>query len=316
MPHAQGRPYLFYSSYRLTVLDVAPGYPRRIALVHRREPKQREGYLVVCPSQPEYIWRLVCGSLQFQCSAAKQLSTALGRTTRKTQDGRYYPPPIPARCQRRLPHQNSARLGSDLWIRVCRQPTSYQSRYLGQFSKPTGTLAEKSIDHSYQDDRGRTPLIYSVSKRLTSLTKVLLDHTSPHVDLRDTEGRTALWNATQHGNKDAMQLLLESGSDVHAADIYGVTTLNKSIVEGNLSTFQALLRYLGHSLSALALNGNGGFRDNQPSLCLAGSRGNSDIVPLLLSHALDVNMTNGEGQTPLHLAVEHGHQRVVKVLLN
>jgi ankyrin repeat protein len=44
--------------------------------------------------------------------------------------------------------------------------------------------------------------------------------------------------------------------------------------------------------------------------------GKAEIAKLLLDHGLDVNVTDGEGRTPLHLAAAKGHDRVVRLLLN
>jgi ankyrin repeat protein len=49
---------------------------------------------------------------------------------------------------------------------------------------------------------------------------MLLGHLSPHADLRDYAGRTALWHAVRRGNEDIIQLFLDNGagrSDKHVS---------------------------------------------------------------------------------------------------
>jgi ankyrin repeat protein len=46
------------------------------------------------------------------------------------------------------------------------------------------------------------------------------------------------------GDEDLVQLLLDSGSDIHVRDIEDVTPLHLSIRQANVSMVQKLLRYL------------------------------------------------------------------------
>jgi len=52
------------------------------------------------------------------------------------------------------------------------------------------------------------------------------------------------------------------------------------------------------------------------SLHLASSRGEAEIVSLLLENGAEVNVKNKFGWTPLQLAASGGHLEVVRLLLN
>jgi ankyrin repeat protein len=177
-------------------------------------------------------------------------------------------------------------------------------------------LGEKDLDLSCQDVNGFSPLIYSTFTAPTALTKTLLSHPRSYVNVRDNEGRTALWYAVELKNRDSVRLLLKNGADPEAQDIEGVSPLRKSIEKGGLSTLQMLLSYSRQGHSTLLHDANHGVGGEQSLLCLAAYRGKDRMVQHLLDHGWDVNEVDPARRTPLHLAVEEGHRRVVEVLLS
>ncbi|KAB8067207.1 ankyrin repeat-containing domain protein [Aspergillus leporis] len=161
-------------------------------------------------------------------------------------------------------------------------------------------LADEHIDLACEDNHGRTPLIYAASKNLVSLVRILLAQPGVHVNTLEDDDRTVLWHAASHGNEEMVELLLQNGGDITAADIFGKTPLHQAIEKGHASIVKMLLsRYVC-----------------QPLLCIAARTGNAEIAKSLLDHGLDVNITDAEGRTPLHLAAAKGHDRVVQLLLN
>jgi ankyrin repeat protein len=177
-------------------------------------------------------------------------------------------------------------------------------------------LADDRLDLAWPDDLGHTPLIYSVLKGQPVLTKMLLGHPEPYVGSRDSDNRTALWHAVQQGDEDLVQLLLDSGSDIYARDIDGLTPLLLSIRQVNVSMVQKLMRYSRRDHLTATPGVNHGISTERPPLCLATKQKSEDIVRLLLDHDWNVNEVDAEGRTPLHLAAENGNRSIVQVLLN
>jgi hypothetical protein len=111
---------------------------------------------------------------------------------------------------------------------------------------------------------------------------MLLGHANSYVDIRDPDNWTALWHAVHQGDEDLVQLLLDSGSDIHGSDMEDVTPLYLSIGQANVSMVQTLLRYSRRDRSTPTPGANPRINNEPPPLCLATSQGSEDIVRLLL----------------------------------
>ena len=149
---------------------------------------------------------------------------------------------------------------------------------------------------------------------------------------------TPLMVAIHSQNLDAVQFILENGGGVNDADAFGNTPLHKVVVVGNIPILQTLLEHganknaqnqngttplisaaknqLGTVLRILLTHGasvevtdHGGYT----ALCYAAWRGLD--VNVLLEYNANVNVRSLFGFTPLLLAVEEGHKRVILELI-
>jgi ankyrin repeat protein len=132
-------------------------------------------------------------------------------------------------------------------------------------------LTNNRLHLSWRDDLGCTPLIYSMLKGQTVLTKMLLGHPQAHVDIQDADNQTALWHAVHQGDEELIQLLLNGSSDINARDIEGVTPLYVSIRQENMSLVQKMLSHLHRDHSTAIPGVNYGINTKPPPLCLATS---------------------------------------------
>jgi uncharacterized protein len=139
---------------------------------------------------------------------------------------------------------------------------------------------------------------------------VLLDH-GADVARAVRDGETPLMAAARSGNQEAVQLLLERGSDPNAAEtLGGQTALMWAAAEGHLEIVNALLGAgadpnLKARTSELTKRSmrtdfpSGGFT----ALMWAARDGEEDMVRRLVEAGADVNLTNGDGATALMLAI-------------
>jgi len=115
---------------------------------------------------------------------------------------------------------------------------------LGEAERVAALLNEEpELIVSYSED-GWTPLhLAAFFGRLDMAPLLLRRHAEVHLRSRSAEGNTAL-HAAVAGKQSAMvDLLLEHGSDVDAADSLGWTPLNHAAHEGVVSIVESLLRH-------------------------------------------------------------------------
>jgi len=122
----------------------------------------------------------------------------------------------------------------------------------------------------------------------------------------DYDKRTTLHLAAAEGNLKSAECLINEGANVHALDRYGKNPLHYAVTN-NHATIADLLSRNGSELN---------YTSPADYLCAAAGSGNMDRIRVLVKHGVDVNSSDYDGRSALHLASAEGNLRVVELLLS
>ena len=128
---------------------------------------------------------------------------------------------------------------------------------------------------------------------------------------RNDHGDTAVHLAAGAGEVEVLKVLLAQGADVDARDGGRSTPLGiaATVAKKNVKEVAEILLANGADVNARNINGG-------TALCSAARQGRNDLFEVLVDHGADVD--GGRGShcgAPLHMAVQGGHEGIVKRLL-
>ncbi|XP_029924662.1 receptor-interacting serine/threonine-protein kinase 4 [Myripristis murdjan] len=139
------------------------------------------------------------------------------------------------------------------------------------------------------------------------IVKLLIKQAGADVDGQTTDGRTPLHLASQRGQYRVARILIELGADVHKTSAGSNTPLHVAAETGHTSTSRLLVK---HRADIKAQNSQG-----LTALHLASQRGHLPTVKMLLEEGADPSSSSQALRTPCHLAAESGHCEVLRELL-
>ncbi|KAF2092751.1 ankyrin, partial [Rhizodiscina lignyota] len=206
----------------------------------------------------------------------------------------------------------------------------------------TGRLLAQGADPCVRDENGRTPSSWAAEQGNESIVKLLLDwhqfqlsskdiirrvqqqsakegvsviecFSKQFVSLFDTKdkgGRTPLSWAVAGGHEEIVKLLLQRYEiDIESKDKKHFTPLWRAVKEENEAIARTLLE-AGAEVNSIKLE------DEKNPSASGTYRGHEDIIRLLLNtDNVDLNATNKQNETPLHIAAENGKELAVILLL-
>jgi cytohesin len=172
-------------------------------------------------------------------------------------------------------------------------------------------LAAKA-DPNVQDKEGRTALSFAAEGgRLAEVKSLLAAKADPNIT--NKFGRGPLYYATGGNHTEEAQLLLEAKADPNPPTS-SVTLLHLAVTRTNVALVEALLRH-GAEPNAETPNFPWG-AGSQPKwtvLHMAAYQANTDVVPALMKAGADPALRDSRGNTALHYAA--GNKRILELLL-
>ncbi|KAK5638464.1 hypothetical protein RI129_012759 [Pyrocoelia pectoralis] len=167
-------------------------------------------------------------------------------------------------------------------------------------------LIDKGIDLNCRLTRSDPLLITTFKERSRTMVDFLIAKGADiHITSFST-GDSCLHYAARAGYDDIVDDLLNKGLDIDRENNQRETPLRLAFIENNASTVTLLL-----SRGASVDNGN--FQTTY--LHHATKMGDNSLVLELIDRGSDLNVRNGDGDTPLVLAVSSNNVEVVKLLL-
>ena len=164
-----------------------------------------------------------------------------------------------------------------------------------------GLLAVK--EYSQYFPRQMTGLHLAASLGVKPAVQLLLEE-GTNMEAADQDGWTPLRGASRNGHVEVVRLLLEKGADVDAADKVGRASLYEASQCGHIEVVRLLLEK-GAKVKVAS-------QDGWAPLHGASAHNHIEIVKLLLEKGADINQGRG---TPLYRASQFGHIEVVRLLL-
>lgn len=182
-----------------------------------------------------------------------------------------------------------------------------------QFKPIERFLQQKDIDLT--DEMNRIPMFemairrnaYAVVQRLLQCK----EYCDAHINALFETGESPLGVAGRYGFDGILELLVDSGADIHQQNGYGITAMAETIFGGESSSISLLLRQNGIDLTD-KINGI-------PMFEMAVTSGVYEVVDRLLqckeTRDAHINTVFKSGRTPLDFAVRHGYTEIAKLLI-
>ncbi|KAI6660692.1 Serine/threonine-protein phosphatase 6 [Oopsacas minuta] len=161
-----------------------------------------------------------------------------------------------------------------------------------------------------KNGKGFTPLKISAKRGFARIVEVLLKEGDADPDFIGKEvGFTALNNAAQYGQLEAVKVLVDNGASLSQENMTN-TALHSAVYGGQAEITKYFLKDC--EMNPDILN-----NAKRPPLFQAISENHPDCLKLLLEHnATLTTPVDTKNSTPLHLAVEKGETQLVKLLLD
>lgn len=193
------------------------------------------------------------------------------------------------------------------------------------------SLLEGKANVDAQEQEGTSSLMWASVKNNPPAVALMIA-ANASVDLGNLSGMTSLMWASQKGNAQVVQLLVEAQADVNGKDPHGWNALmwvchddsngiddkppadaDADAVAAEMKAKQAKEVTVANILLENAADLDSSNFEGQTALHIAAKAGKGDLVRVLLELGADVNATDKQGLTAVNLAVAHP---VVEQLLN
>ncbi|GJQ65553.1 hypothetical protein Trydic_g7653 [Trypoxylus dichotomus] len=158
-----------------------------------------------------------------------------------------------------------------------------------------------------RDEWGYTPAHWVALDGNVEMMRYLVDKSAPvNLSCLGTQGPRPIHWACRKGHSAVVQVLLQAGVAVNAADFKGLTPLMTACMFGRTAT-AAFLLGMGALNNLVDINGD-------TALHWAAYKGHVDVMKLLMYSGADLQAPDYFGSTPLHLACISGSVTCVKLL--
>ena len=164
----------------------------------------------------------------------------------------------------------------------------------------------KGADCNHRTSTGKTPLIIAADNCHTAVMRTLIEESDDcEVNACDEDGQTALHFVARNGATEAAEVLLEAKAKVNAKTEDGQTPLFLALKRGHVSCAEVLLQYGGNA------NIHTEPERRTPLHAAAMSR-DPHGIKLILDRCTDVNVTDFQGNTALHLLVNRSSKQATE----
>jgi len=163
-------------------------------------------------------------------------------------------------------------------------------------------LLQQGADINVRDAQGRTPVMIATYQHNTDMVSTLLQ-AGANVNIRDNNKENPLLHSAAQGWLDILRLAIDAHADTSLTNRFGGISIIPASERGHVEIVRELLTRTDINVNHI---NNLGWTALLEAIILSnGGKTHQQIVQLLLDHGADVNLTDGEGATPL----QHAHER-------
>ncbi|XP_064646401.1 serine/threonine-protein phosphatase 6 regulatory ankyrin repeat subunit B-like [Lineus longissimus] len=170
-------------------------------------------------------------------------------------------------------------------------------------------LISLGADVKATDKNGLNVMHWAARSSNTDLVDYLVNSLGLDVNCRTGDNRTPLLFSSLKGNLDMFKHLISLGADVKATDKNGLNVMHMASQSSNTD----LVDYL---VNSLGLDVNCRTGDNRTPLLFSSLKGNLDMFKHLISLGADVNATDKNGLSVMHMASRSSNTDLVDYLVN
>ncbi len=172
-------------------------------------------------------------------------------------------------------------------------------------------LLKDGADINATDKNGRTAVIAATHSNKPDTVEALIQQ-GADINIRDNNQDNVLLYAGAEGFLEIVKLAVNAGADTTLTNRYGGTALIPASERGHVDVVEELLT---HSDTDVNHINNLHWTALLEAIILGdGGKKHQEIVQLLVDHGADVNISDGDGVTPLQHAQKRGFQEIERIL--